>query len=382
MKPVIKSGSYIKVGIIGGSGYTGAELLRLLSYHPYFQIDFITGHSEAGKKLVDLYPHLDNVKNYSSLIFQKFPDIKDSIKDVNLLFFALPHGESMSLIKDLYFQYYASFPNQSLPKIIDLSSDFRIQDLGIYSKWYNKEHVAPELNQMFQYGLPELFKEKIQKSTFIANPGCYATSIILSFAPLVNEGIIESTLIASSISGTSGAGKALSNKLLFSNLFEDISSYKVASHQHTGEIEQTLNYLNKIKSEENKLTKLKDKDYILTMIPHLAPISRGIHSTCIAKLSSEAIDNISQEKILSIFKSFYKNDPFIRISDNNPSTKTTRGSNAVIISPVLDSRNNNIVICTVLDNLVKGASGAAIQNANILFDFDETLGLNFPGLYP
>ncbi len=345
-------GMEIRTAIVGGSGYTGEELLRLVYLHPDLELEVVTANSEAGNLVSSLYK---NLSCYSDFRFLDFKSALNRINECELAFIALPHGESSKI---------ANFLKNKV--IIDLSSDFRLKDSSCYPKWYKRESLAndEELSN-WVYGLPELFKEEISKSSKIANPGCYATSIILPLAPLFKEDLIEDLVIVNSISGASGAGKMPTNILHLPSLYENISAYKIGCHQHTPEIEQAL----KIYSS---------KDVKISMTPHLAPMSRGIHSTC----SSKLIKNISIDKIYELFHLTYKDEPFVKICDYPPSSKEVRGSNFIHIHLSIDKRNNRIITTSVIDNLVKGASGQAIQNANIAFNIKEETAINQMGIYP
>ncbi|MCC6932037.1 MAG: N-acetyl-gamma-glutamyl-phosphate reductase [Deltaproteobacteria bacterium] len=342
----------LKTAIIGASGYTGAELIRLLDSHPHFDLQTITAHSQAGKKLCDLYPHLGTKKN---LVFSSYDEVKDEILAADVVFCGLPHGQSGEVLPGLR-------PEQL---VIDIGSDFRLKDSSLYPQWYDREHVAPAELSKWCYGLPELFHSQIASSKRIANPGCYATATILAVAPLLKAGLICAPLVVNAASGTSGAGREPSPSMHFSHVYEDFRAYKVTRHQHTPEIEQALR-------------DFTGKDIVLTFVPHLIPMSRGIFISAAAQTSGTA----TQADCLDCLRNFYAQTTFVSVVDYGFGTKEVRGSNQVLIGCTLDKRSNTLIINSAIDNLVKGASGQAIQNANIATGLGEHLGLSSIGFYP
>ncbi|MDD7794924.1 N-acetyl-gamma-glutamyl-phosphate reductase [Clostridium sp. 'White wine YQ'] len=338
----------IKVGIIGGTGYVGAELIRLLMNHKKVEIAAISSVSFKGQNLSEIYPSFYKLTN---LICSEEDEVIDKS---DVIFAALPHGLSEHIAKKIL----------SKGKIcIDMGADFRLSDETIYKKWYGKSFDIPELHGKEVYGLPELNKGKIKESKLIANPGCYATSIELALLPLLSMNLIESTgIIADSKSGATGAGRNLSQSSHFTDCNENLSAYKIASHRHTPEIEEVLS---SISSEKVKL--------IFT--PHLLPINRGILST-IYVTPKEKVD---LKELHKKYSSYYENKPFVKILPLGEASKINniKLSNYCHISLHYDEENNKLILISCLDNMVKGAAGQGIQNMNIVLGFDETEGLDF-----
>lgn len=347
------------VGVIGASGYTGLELLRLLAQHPEFSVKVVTANSEAGKSVGELYPHLHYL---SDLPLLKTEDALKQLNDCDLVFSGLPHGEGMAVLSEI------------IAKVVDLSSDFRLLDPELYPIWYGCAHTNPEELKNWLYGLPECFRSELTGATTrIANPGCYATAAILALAPAVAHGLLEGPMVIDACSGTTGAGKKLSNSVHFSHLSEGMNAYKVGAHQHTAEIEQAL-------------TKIAAQAKVgcgnVSMTAHLLPIARGIHATCSSQMKANGGKIPTSAEVIEIYKEWFKGEPFVTIAGTPPHTKLVRGTNRVIITPFVDHRTTRLIVVSVLDNLVKGAAGQAIQNANIITGCPETLGLMAPALYP
>lgn len=340
-----------RVAIIGASGFTGAEVMRLLLDHPELEVVMVTANSVTGSKVADLYPQL---AAYGDLEYSSRDACQAELQSCEVVFSALPHGESMAVL-----------PGLANPCIIDLAGDFRFKDSSVYEQWYGSTHSAPEELIKWTYGLTELFREEISHSSRVANPGCYPTVAILALAPLVKENIIEPIIAVSAVSGLSGAGKGPSAVGQFCKVSEDVRAYRVASHQHTPEIETALGCLT---SAEVKVS----------FTPHLAPLSRGIYATCFAEICR----NCTQKEISDLYLDFYGQEPFVLTCKEPPGTKDVRGSNRTMIFARLDERINQIVITAAIDNLVKGAAGQAIQNANVILGLEETLGLTNNGFYP
>lgn len=341
------------VAILGASGYTGVELIRILVNHPNVKISYITAEKHAGKKVSEVFPHL---KGIFDLKLEKL-DPKKVPDDIDIVFAALPHGASAEVIHEIY---------KRKIKIIDLGADFRLNE-GNYRKWYG-DHPCSDMLEDAVYGISELNKEQIAESNLIANPGCYPTASILPLAPLLKENIVdESSIIIDSKSGISGAGRSPSLDLHFCEVSEGFKAYKVAEHRHSPEIEQHL-------SEYSK----KDVNIIFT--PHLIPIDRGIFSTIYVKTDKE----YTTSELLQKLKDFYKNSHFIRIYDEGqfPNISYIRGSNFCDIGIKSIPEKKSAVIVSVIDNLVKGAAGQAVQNMNIMTDLPETTGLNLNPVYP
>lgn len=345
----------IKVGIIGVTGYTGGELLRLLVNHSSVEIKKATSRSNAGNDVVQVHPHLDREVSLreEELIPEKFS------QDIDLVFLALPHGKSAPLVKEFL---------PSGVKVIDLGADFRLKNSVDYETWYELEHICPDFLEHSVYGLPEIYKTKIAEASLVANPGCYPTSVLLGLAPLVfNKAIDLKSIISDSKSGITGAGKALSQQTHFPDMNENFLAYKIGKHRHIPEIEQELSILS-------------GSQVTVNFTPHLVPMNRGILTTIYANLKAD----LTQEDGENLYKEFYQNCPFVRLRDtkNLPQTKWVQGSNYCDIAPIIDRRTGRVIIISAIDNLVKGASGQAIQNMNIMFGLEETAGLKFPGLYP
>lgn len=335
----------INIGIIGANGYTGEQLMRILSTHPEANLKMLVSRSLYGTKVIDIYPHLIACKNY---VFDDL-DITELSK-MDLVFSCLPHSASAETCSILY--------NNGV-KIIDLSADFRYKDLSLYEKTYKVKHPAPHLLAKAVYGLPEINRNSIEKSQIVGNPGCYTTSAILPLYPLLKERIINSSgIIIDSKSGTSGAGRKPEIDLLFTEIHDDFKAYSVTTHRHTSEIEEVLS-LN------------CNQNITLCFTPHLLPISRGILSTIYAPL----VKDITENDIYTIYDTYYKDEPFVHISNELPHIKWATGSNNNFIGFKIDIKNKILIIISVLDNLIKGASGQAVQNMNIMFGLNETMGL-------
>jgi len=360
MKVAYKRGvgiSVIKVGIVGGTGYTGVELLRLLVVHPQVELVAITSRAEAGRPVADLFPSL---RGHLDLCFSDPND--GALERCDAVFFATPHGVAQATVPGLL--------NKGV-RVIDLSADFRIRDIDCWESWYNQPHACPSLVGEAVYGLPEVNREQIQSARLIACPGCYPTSVQLGFLPLLEKGLIDTQdLIASSASGTSGAGRQASVDNLLSEASDSFKAYGVSGHRHLPEIEQGL-------------ADISGGEVKLTFVPHLLPIVRGIHSTLYATINDTAVD------LQQLFESRYKDEPFVDVLPEGvwPQTRTVRGSNLCRISVVKPQGSdkkpgNKVVVMVVEDNLVKGASGQAVQNLNIMFGLPEHSGLDQPALLP
>lgn len=344
----------IKVGIIGASGYTGEELARILALHPGVELTVATSRQYAGKKLSDIFPNLRKIVDL------KVEDvvIDELVKRADLFFTAVPHQTAMGLVPQLL---------EKGCKVVDLSADFRIHDAAVYEKWY-QAHSAPGYLNQAVYGLPELHREQIKKSSLVANPGCYPTSIILAAAPLLKGGMIDpETIIADSKSGASGAGRGAAVGSLFCEVTEGFKAYKVAEHRHTPEIEQ-------------EITKLAGRPVVISFTPHLLPMSRGILSTIYAKL----LPGVTGQQVRAAYEEFYSQERFVRLCGEGelPATQFVRGSNFCDIGWKLDPRTGRIVIVSAIDNLVKGAAGQAVQNMNLICGLPEEMGLATVPLFP
>ena len=344
----------IKVGIAGASGYTGLELIRLLTGHPDVELAFLTSETFQGQNIADVFPSLNRVIDLT------LRPLDDRItKDCSVLFLALPHLAVMDKLP-IYLQ--------SNCKIIDLSADFRLKDPKAYSDWYSVTHTHPELLEQAVYGLPELYREAIQTARFIANPGCYPTSVILALAPLLKTGWVDlGSIISDSKSGVSGAGRKPSLTTHYTEVNEGISPYGLGSHRHTPEMEQELSVL-------------AGKPVSVTFSPHLIPMTRGMLSTVYINLNKP----ISDEKLVEHYRNFYKDEHFVRVLNPGKfaSSNHVLSSNFCDIGLKVDSRNQRIIITSALDNLIKGASGQAVQNMNIMLGLNENTGIMFPAIYP
>ena len=335
----------IKVGIVGGTGYTGVELLRLLSSHPEVKLTAITSRAEAGMPVADMFPSLRN------RISLKFETPQDAALDTcDIVFFATPNGIAMQ---------QASALVKAGVRVIDLSADFRLQNIAEWEKWYGMTHAAPDLVAEAVYGLPEVNRDSIRQARIIANPGCYPTAVQLGFLPLIEAGIIDTThLIADAKSGVSGAGRKAEVATLFAEASDNFKAYGVAGHRHLPEIRQGLQ-------------QATQQTVGLTFVPHLTPMIRGIHATLYAQATRET-------DLQALFEQRYAAEPFVDIlpAGNHPETRSVRASNLCRIAVHRPQGSSTIVILSVIDNLVKGAAGQAIQNMNIMFGLDETLALD------
>jgi N-acetyl-gamma-glutamyl-phosphate reductase len=344
--------SKTRVGIINVTGYAGVELARLLYHHPEVVVTSVTGRSAAGQKLGTFFPHLSRLDL----------TITPELGEVDLAFSALPQKDSALEVIPLV--------KKGL-RVVDISADFRLKDAGDYPTWYGFTHPAPELLGQAVFGLPEVYAQRIARARLVANPGCYPTSAILALAPLLKAGLIEPDVIIDSKSGVSGAGRTLSLGTHFSEVNEDVAAYGLDGHRHLPEITQELGLLG---GERVKVT----------FIPHLIPMTRGILTTAYANPRPGKVSpgKKGKEELLDIYREFYREKPFVRVVAAPPHTKHTLGSNDCLVFPTLDHSGERIVVISCLDNLVKGASGQAIQNMNLMLGLPETTGLEALALYP
>ena len=349
----------IKVGIVGATGYTGAELLRLLAVHPEAEVAVITSRSEKGKLVADLYPSL---RGHIDLAFSD-PNV-DQLGACDIVFFATPHGVAQSMVEHIL---------QRGVKVIDLSADFRIRDVQVWESWYGQPHAAPDLISLAVYGLPEINRDAIASATLIACPGCYPTSVQLGFLPLLEADCIDlNDLIANSASGVSGAGRQASINNLHSEVSDSFKAYAASGHRHHPEIVQGLNDMAALAGGSSQST------VNLTFVPHLLPINRGIHSTLYANLTDLSVD------VQALFEARYAGEPFVDVlpAGSHPQTNSVRGSNYCRIAVHRPNGGAKVVVLVVEDNLTKGASGQAIQCMNIIFGVAENAGLAAPALLP
>ena len=335
----------IKVGIVGGTGYTGVELLRILSQHPEVEMQAITSRKEEGVAVDELFPSL------RGKVKLKFSDpAKTKLEKCNVVFFATPNGVAMQQTKELL--------NAGV-RVIDLAADFRIKDVTAWEKWYGMTHASPDLLAEAVYGLPEVNRDEVKVARLVANPGCYPTAVQLGFLPLIESKIIDiDHLIADVKSGVSGAGRNAEIHTLYAEASDNFKAYGVPGHRHHPEIKQGL-------------SNIADKSVDLTFVPHLTPMIRGIHATLYARLTSNV-------DLQALFEKRYSNEPFVDVlpAGSHPETRSVRGSNFCRIAVHLPQGGDTVVVLVVTDNLVKGAAGQAVQNMNLMFGFSETLGIN------
>ena len=341
----------IKVGIVGATGYAGVELIRLLLAHPEVEITRLTSRAEAGVRVDRLFP---NLRRAIDLAFED--PAETNFDDCDVIFFATPHAVAMNTVPALI---------EKGKKVIDLSADFRLENIEQWESWYGVEHVAPELVTQAVYGLPELNREVLRSAQLVACPGCYPTAVQLGFMPLLQAGVIDQlSLIASCASGTSGAGRSAKINLLLTEATESMKSYGVSGHRHLPEMELGL-------------SRMAGAEVKLTFVPHLAPMVRGIHATLFAKLTDTSAD------VRGIFQDCYRDEPFVVLTDGDyePETRHVAGTNRCEID-VTRPEGDTVVVTVAIDNLVKGASGQAIQAMNLMHGLDETLGLESPAVIP
>jgi len=342
----------IKVGIVGGTGYTGVELLRLLAGHDAVDVAVITSRAESGRRVDDLFP---NLRGHYDLVYAE-PDVQ-VLAACDVVFFATPHNVAMNMVPDIL---------AAGCRVVDLSADYRSRDAGIWSRWYGEPHASPELLAEAVYGLPEFNREKIAQARLVACPGCYPTSVQLGFLPLLDRGLVDTQrLIASSASGVSGAGRQAKIDNLLSEASDSFKAYGVKGHRHLPEIEQGL-------------SDIAGQQTHVTFVPHLVPMVRGIHSTLFAQLTSDAGD------LQALYEDWYTESPFVDVLPAGmfPQTRTVRGANTCQIAVAVPQERDTVVVMAVIDNLVKGAAGQAIQAMNIMLGLDEHAGLTRIGLLP
>ena len=339
----------VRVAIIGASGFTGAELLRLAAQHPEFELVLATGDSQAGVRAAELYPGL--AAAYPDLVFEQL-DL-DRVRGVDLVFLGLPHEASMAMAPELV---------GAVGCVVDLSAAYRLKDAARYPTYYGFEHDQPALLEAAVYGLPELHRNELKGAALVATPGCYVTAATLALRPLVEEGLIETTgVIVDAASGVTGAGRKADYAYGFTTIDENFAAYGLLDHRHTPEMEQEIGAQ-------------------LLFTPHLAPMNRGILATCYARPSAGA--DVSTEALLDLLRSRWRDEPFMVVTDGSPSTKSTLGSNAVHVTARYDARTGTVVAIAALDNLAKGASGGAVQAANVALGLDEQAGLTKVGVAP
>lgn len=344
----------IKASVIGGTGYAGQELIRILMRHPEVEVVTIGTRSFSGQKFSDVYGNFEAVTD----LVCEATDIKVLAEKSDVVFLALPHGIASKTVT-------AGVLEKT--KVIDLGADFRLKDIDVYEDWYKTEHFNHPLLNEAVYGLCELHREEIKKARLISNPGCYTTCSILSLAPLLKNNLIDtSSIIVDAKSGVTGAGRGTITELMYSECNETIKAYKIGSHRHTPEIEQELRLLN-------------GQDFNILFTPHLVPMNRGILALSYAKLTSD----LSLEEVKVIYKDFYHDEYFVRILENRmPETRWVKGTNYCDIGLTIDPRTNHVIVVGAIDNLIKGAAGQAVQNMNICFGLAEKTGIDFIADFP
>lgn len=344
--------SQIKAGIVGATGYTGQELLRLLVRHPDVSVHAVTSRREAGNSVAGLFP---NLRGHLDLSFVE-PDAA-ALDSCDVVFFATPNGTAMTMVPELI---------KKGVKVIDLSADFRIKDAAVWSKWYGMDHACPDLLDSAVYGLPEVNREQVKKANVVANPGCYPTAVQLGFLPLVQNGLVDTgRLIADCKSGVSGAGRTAVENFLLCEASESMKAYKIDGHRHLPEITQGLNLAS-------------SEPVSLTFMPHLTPMIRGIQASLYATLTDTSVD------LQKLFEDTYSDEPFVDVleSGQSPDTRSVRGTNNLQLSVCRPQDSDTVVVFAAEDNLVKGAAGQAIQNMNIMFGLNETSGLEIVAALP
>jgi N-acetyl-gamma-glutamyl-phosphate reductase len=342
----------VKVGIVGGTGYTGVELLRLLASHDNVSVAVITSRAESGRRVDDLFP---NLRGHYDLAYSD-PDV-EQLARCDVVFFATPHNVAMNMVPEIL---------SAGCRVIDLSADYRLRDAALWSRWYGEPHASADLLPEAVYGLPELNREKIAGARLVACPGCYPTSVQLGFMPLLARGLVDpGHLIASAASGVSGAGRQAKIDNLLSEVSDSFKPYGVSGHRHLPEIEQGL-------------SDIAGEAVEVTFVPHLLPMVRGIHSTLFARLNPGAVD------LQALYEEFFEDAPFVDVLPAGmlPQTRSVRGANMCQLAVAVPQERDTVVVMSAIDNLVKGASGQAIQVMNIMLGLDERAGLGQVGLLP
>jgi N-acetyl-gamma-glutamyl-phosphate reductase len=347
----VESVSLTKVAVVGASGYVGEELVRQLLQHPCADLVAVTSRQFAGKALSEIFPRFSHLERASRLRFSE-PELARIAEHTDIIFLALPHGRAAEFAKPLL---------RAGARIVDLSADFRIEDAKIYREFYGHDHSAPELLGKAVYGLPEIYRKKIAAAKLVACPGCYPTSILLPLFPLIREKVVNcASILVTSLSGVTGAGRKAEAEYLFAECNESVRPYGVPKHRHLSEIEEQLSIF-----AGEKVT--------IQFTPHLVPVNRGIVTTIYVDL----IQKIDADSITSIYEKAYRNEPFVRLLGDTlfPDTKNVAGTNFIDIGWRLDARTNRLILMSAIDNLVKGASGQAIQCFNVMRGYPETEGL-------
>lgn len=340
----------ISVAIFGGSGYGGSELLRILLFHPSVEIALVTANEHASKPVSDVHRNLNGI---TDLRFRKAPDDLSLLNDVDVAFFALPHGQAMEQIPEL--------PKHV--KVIDLSGDFRIDDGAVFERFYKQKHTQPAFQEKFVYGLTETNRDAIKSAQYIANPGCFATATLLALAPMLKHGLLTGKVIVDAKTGSSGSGAKAASNTHHPQRMNSFYAYKPFAHQHLPEIEQHLRGIGEFDSD-------------LVFMTHSLPVSRGIFASCYLETTVE----IANEELVNVYRDFYEGSRFIRIVEASPDINWVKTTNFCDIS--VHSNGKNVVVFSAIDNLMKGAAGQAVQNMNLIFGLDEATGLMFVGTNP
>jgi N-acetyl-gamma-glutamyl-phosphate reductase len=342
-----------RAAVLGGSGYAGAELLRLLAGHPEMEVGLVTADSNVGTAVAELYPSL--AQAYPEQVYE--PVDPDALAGLDVVFCTLPHGHSQAIAARLV---------DAVGHVIDLGADFRLPRTE-YERWYGETHAAPELIDRFTYGMTELYREELAAARHVAAPGCYPTAASLALAPVLAGGLVEPRrIVVDAVSGVSGAGRGLKATSLFAEVSDDVSAYGLLTHRHTAEMQQALSHVAAVPVE-------------VLFTPHLVPMSRGILATCYARPVASGLDTAG---LLALYADYYRDEPFVVVSERSPSTKATMGSNSVHLTVRFDDRTQTVLAIGALDNLTKGAAGQMVQDANLLLGLPETLGLPTAGLMP
>jgi len=348
----------LAVGVVGGTGYTGVELLRLLVMHPQVELKHVTSRSEAGSKVSDTFP---NLRGFTDICFTE-PSV-ERLSKCDIVFFATPNGTAMKMVPELL---------DNGVRIIDLAADFRLKDEKIWKQWYGMDHACVDMLQEAVYGLPELNRGSIKSARIVANPGCYPTAVTLGFLPLLENDLIDDQhLIADAKSGVSGAGRGANVATLQAESAENFKPYAVDGHRHLPEITQTL-------------TCVAGHEIKLTFVPHLLPMIRGIEASLYATLKPEVLDKMQKGDLQKLYLDRYQAEPFVDVLSEGvmPETRFVKGANSCRISVFRPQQGDTVVVSSVIDNLMKGAAGQAIQNMNIMFGFEEFKGLEHVALMP
>lgn len=349
----------IRVGVVGGTGYTGGELLRIFYQHPHARVTYVSSRSQAGEAVDESHPALAGCYDLT----YRPVDVDAMAEQCDVVFLAVPHGASMELAADLV---------ERGVRVIDLGADFRLGDPDTYRAWYGAEHTRPALLSEAVYGLPEMNRSRIADTRLVANPGCFPTSVLLGVAPLVHAGCIDTAAVTvSAVTGVSGAGATPKPLYHFPDRTENVQAYGVPGHRHTVEMEQGIAAL---------LASRGGGPVGVSFVPQLVPMSRGILATINVALTQP----MTTDYVLAVMREYYRTEPFVRVlgGDRMPQTKTVSGSNYCHVTARVDERTGRVIVLSAIDNLVKGAAGQAVQNMNIMFGLDETAGLKTPGLYP